>query len=636
MKRSMLGTLLLGICLVAGPVHAKSAKAKSKVAATQTKTQKKVKVHRLKALQKTLVEELKRNWATLQKLKLPRVYYMVYRMKQAKSVAVAAKDGVIVKTADNRKAPSLSVNVNLRVGNHKFDNTGKDGNDYKIRRHLLLFSSKLPYEVDNDMLRRRLWLWTDRRYKQAMAQYSRKRYVRNLKVEIKDKSGDFSKEAVMKHENVPPALTFNLKHWKKVARELSSFSATNPHVINSSVSVSATQNAEIMVDSDGSRVIRYKTLYKYAIFLTYLSPKKEYLNNYRLEYVDKESKLPNAKRLKKLIKVTLAEVVNQGNAAKGIPVEAPAILMPDVSGVLFHEALGHRLEAQRMLNESDGRTFRKKIGQKVIPTFLSVFDDPTIRYWGKTPLNGHYHVDYQGVKAQRVTLIKDGILRGFLLSRKPIDKFLRSNGHGRALFGRTPVSRMGSLLIKSKREYTMKKLREMLIAEAKRQNKPHAFIIDRSSGGYTHTGTYGIQSFKNQPKVVYQIDVKTGKQTLVKGLEIIGTPLTVVNNILATGKDYGVFNGHCGAESGWVPVSAIAPSLLLKTVELQRVKINQKKPYLLPPPFAATKKAKKKTKADKKKAPKKTPAKKKQASKTTLPKKGQETHGKVSAKPKAK
>ena len=335
-----------------------------------------------------------------------------------------------------------------------------------------------------------------------------------------------------------------------------------------------------MVSSDGFSVIKHKTIYQFSLFLSYLSPKKLYLNGSEVGYFDEEKKLPSVKALSELFKKNYHLLVAKGKAPQGVPVEAPAILMPGVSGVLFHEALGHRLEGQRMLNESDGRTFRRKIGKKVIPRFLSVMDVPGLKHWNGAPLNGHYRIDEQGIPGKKVVLIQRGILKSFLMSRKPLDKIKHSNGHGRASFGRAPFSRQGNLLITSRLSYSFAKLRKMLIAEAKRQKKRYAFIIAGSSGGYTHTGADEIQSFKNQPRAVYQIDVKTGKQKLVRGLEIIGTPLTVINNIIATGKKAGVFNGFCGAESGWVPVSAIAPTLLLKTIELQRVQSVEKKDLL--------------------------------------------------------
>ncbi len=549
-----------------------------------------------------LAKELNRYWAMFQKRKPPRVYYAMFAMQRARNVMVAARDGVILRTSDQRKNPRHKLFVSLRVGSHKLDSTGQEGYDWKAFKNFLTVRGNLTSKPTLPMLRKLLWKMTDSKFKRSMARYHRKRYVRSLKVEVKDKSGDFSKEDAVFLEQFPPTLTFNKKKWSDIARRVSRFSLKNLRVVRSGITISASQDIRIMVDSNGTRIIRHKTLYRYSIQIAYLSPKKnELLSNYRLAYYDTESKLPNEKQLVQLVKQTMKELVNQGNAPEGDPVEAPAILLPDVAGVLFHEALGHRLEAQRFVKESDGRTFRRKLGKKVIPRFLSLLDDPTLEQWGDTPLNGHYLVDDQGVLSRRVTLIKDGILRGFLMSRKPVDKIKHSSGHGRAFFGRTPVSRMGTLRVVSKREFPMKTLRKMLIAEAKRQGKPYAFIINRASGGYTHTGTYAIQSFKNRPKVVIRIDVKTGKETFVKGLEIIGTPLTVVNNIMATGSDYGVFNGYCGAESGWVPVSAIAPSLLLKTVELQRIRIAQKKFYQLTPPAglgSPTKKITKKTAAE--------------------------------------
>ncbi len=528
--------------------------------------------------------ELQKYWKKFQKEPPPRVYYMLYGLYRQKSVSVSAEDGVIKGIVDRRKKPNYSLRIEIRVGDYKLDSSGREGFDWQAFRHLLSFPSQLPQELKEEFLKKRLWQLTDVKYKEAKARYHRKKYIRNLKVEIKDKSGDFTKEKPVKSIEPIPQLKFSIKKWKKILKKVSKFSLNNPRIIRSSVSVVGMQTASYTVDSAGSEVIKHKTLYQYVISVTYLSPNKEHLSNSRVGYVDREDKLPSAEELAKLIQKTVEEVVNQGNAPEGVPSEAPAILMPDVAGVLFHEALGHRLEAQRMLREDDGRTFRRKVGQKILPPFLSLIDDPLLPDWMGIPLNGHYKIDDQMVPAQKVVLIKNGVLKGFLMSRKPIDKFQRSNGHGRAAPGREPFSRMGNLIVLSEKTYPFKVLKKMLLEEAKKQGKPYAFIIARASGGYTHTATYGIQSFKNHPKIVYQIDVKTGKSKLVKGLEIIGTPLTVINNIIATGDDYGVFNGFCGAESGWVPVSAVAPSLLLKTIELQRFKISKRKFYLLPPP----------------------------------------------------
>lgn len=579
--------LALGLVVCAPSVLAQASPPSKPASPTATNAQKQaLALETLQRYQSILRDELQRYQAFFRAQKLPRVYYARFRLLRSQSASLQASDGIILKQADNRKSPQHQLNVSIRIGDHRRDNTGSDGRDWQIYRHLLQFSPTFSKELDEQALRKRLWQLTDREYKESLAQYHRKRYVQSLKVEIKDKSGDFSKEDPIILTDPPPLLHFDMKKWKKILQRVSRFSLKDPRIVKATISLGGQQSAIVMVDSDGSAVIQHKTLYMYIVQVSYLSAKKEHLSNTRLAYFDTEAGLPNEQQLAAITRSALQEIVDLSNAPEAEPIEAPAILLNDVAGVLFHEALGHRLEAQRMLSESDGRTFRSKIGKKIIPSFISVLDDPTLRRWQKTPLNGHYLVDDQGVRSQRVQLIEDGVLRSFLLSRKPIDQFKRSNGHGRGVFGAEPVSRQGNLLVLSKRAYSMKQLRAMLIEEARKQGKPYAFIIGKSSGGYTHTSTYDIQSFKNRPNLVLRIDAKTGEQTLVKGLEMIGTPLTVVNNIVATGDDHGVFNGFCGAESGYVPVSAIAPSLLLKTVEFQRVKIDQKKPRLLPSPFS--------------------------------------------------
>lgn len=629
MNKCLISRVTLGCVLLLGaPVFAKEGKqapTSRPVARAKAKEAKKPKkastgLKRLLKYKKVMREEMKRHWAFMRKRKGPKPFYMVYAMQQSKRVSLIARDGVVWRVSNAKHKPKYSLTARLRVGNHKFDNTGRDGYDYRAYRHMLPRPYYLPPVPDADSLRKYLWQYTDRLFKMGMASYHRKKYVRSLKVEIKDKSGDFSKEKPVKLHQPIPTFKLDIAKWKKILKRVSAFSRKDKRIISSAVSIAGSQKVRVFIDTDGADIIKQKTLYMYTVSITYLSPKREYLSNTRLAYYDTPDQLPNEKALKQAIKLTLDELINQGNAEEGKPEDAPAILEPAVAGVLFHEALGHRLEAQRMLKESDGRTFRRKLGTKVIPSFLSVYDDPSLKRWQGKPLNGHYLVDDQGVRGQRVTLFLDGILKGFLMSRKPIDKLLHSNGHGRGIFGRTPFSRMGNLLVTSKRKFSPAKLRKMLMAEARRQGKPYGYILSRSSGGYTHTGTYGIQSFKNRPIVIYKVDAKTGKQTLVKGLEMIGTPLTVVNNIMATGTDYGIFNGFCGAESGYVPVSAIAPSVLLKTVEMQRVKISQKKDFLLHAPFdhkhhnKAKKPAKKAAKTAKKKA-KKAPTPRRQAPK---------------------
>jgi len=253
------------------------------------------------------------------------------------------------------------------------------------------------------------------------------------------------------------------------------------------------------------------------------------------------------------------------------PVDAyvgPAILSGRAAGVFFHEILGHRVEGHRLKDDSDGQTFAKSVDRPVLPEFISVAFDPTLKQSAGEELNGWYAFDDEGVKARRVNLVDHGILKTFLMSRTPIPGHPASNGHGRREPGAEVVARQSNLLVQSARAVPEKRLKEMLIEEVKRQNKPYGFYFQEITGGYTQTGRRGIQAFKVIPLVVYRI-YPDGKEQLVRGADIVGTPLASFAKILATSDKVEVFNGYCGAESGDVPVSAVSPSILVSELEIQ-------------------------------------------------------------------
>jgi predicted Zn-dependent protease len=270
------------------------------------------------------------------------------------------------------------------------------------------------------------------------------------------------------------------------------------------------------------------------------------------------------------------------------PYTGPAILLNRASGVFFHEIFGHRIEGHRQKDVEEGQTFTKMIGKPILPEFLSVIDDPTQARFGNEDLRGHYLYDDEGVRSSRVQLVENGILRTFLLSRSPVQNFANSNGHGRREPGRQVVSRQGNLIVQSTKAVPFTKLREMLIQECKQQNKPYGYLFDDITGGFTTTSRGGPQAFKVLPVVVYRVHADGRPDELVRGVDIVGTPLSCFSKIVATGDDPAVFNGSCGAESGWVPVSAVSPSILVTQIEIEKRQRSQDLPPILPPPFSVT------------------------------------------------
>jgi predicted Zn-dependent protease len=309
------------------------------------------------------------------------------------------------------------------------------------------------------------------------------------------------------------------------------------------------------------------------------------LENSRDFYARDEAKLPSPEKLEREVRALILELEALRTAPVVDPYTGPAILAPEATGVLFHEVVGHRLEGERQDDDKEGQTFKGQVGKAILPSFLSVLDDPTLQSEGEVALNGAYAYDDQGVPAQRTVLVEDGVLRTFLLSRRPVKPFTRSNGHGRGQSSLPPVARMGNLVVRSKKQVPMTELKRLLIEEAKRQGKPYALIIQDITGGNTNTMSYGYQAFKGTPRLVYRVDVATGEQELVRGVELVGTPLSSVSRVMATGDEVRAFNGYCGAESGYVPVSTVAPAALVSEIELQRVARASERSPILPAPW---------------------------------------------------
>jgi len=266
------------------------------------------------------------------------------------------------------------------------------------------------------------------------------------------------------------------------------------------------------------------------------------------------------------------------------PAVGPALLTGRAAAVFFHEVFGHRAEGHRQKDVTEGQTFSKKVGEQILPDFLSITDDTTMKKLGARDLLGYYQFDDEGVPAQRVTLVDHGVLKNFEMSRSPLVGFPRSNGHGRRQLGATPVSRQGNLIVQSSKMVTNAQLRAKLLELITAQGKSFGLLIDDIAGGFTFTGRGQPQAFQVLPLVVYKVYADGRPDELVRGVDIVGTPLAALTKIVATGDTPEVFNGYCGAESGSVPVSAASPAILTSELEVQKKESSTDRPPILPPP----------------------------------------------------
>ena len=508
----------------------------------------------------------------------PKPYFLSYSVDDATSVSIAAEYGAITNSNQIRVR---SVDVQVRLGSPAEDNTHGD------HRTSALTTLPLPLTDDRDAIARSLWYATNRGYARALDGYLKVKTEQQVRAKEEDASADFSVEQPQTDLlPSPPALVVDRAAWEQRLREISKLFAQFPDVFADQVEFQASNETDYFVSSEGARGATPSHVARLVIMAR--TRAADGMDLFRVETFEAESaaRLPD----QKTIAEKAIEMAKNLEALRVAPVtepfSGPAILSGRASAVFFHEVLGHRLEGQRQRGDEEGETFTKMLGKPILPEFLSVADDPTLTTFQGTSLSGHYDFDDEGQAARRVELIQNGVLKTFLMSRQPIASFAQSNGHGRAESGHMPTGRQGNLIVTSSKSVPESELRNMLIAEAKKQGKAYGLYFEDISSGFAVTTRRSPQAFQVIPLVVYRVYVDGRPDELVRGVSIVGTPQAALNSIMATGDKQEIFNGICGAESGSIPVSAVAPAMLVSQIETQRQAQGSARPPILPPPGA--------------------------------------------------
>ena len=510
-------------------------------------------------------------------------YFMAYGIEDSEDHTITGRFGALL---DDDVSRIRAAYVEIRVGDYQFDNFANiEGEAFRITDYQA--DRMVPVDNDPAAIRGTLWLITDEVYKKAISDWLTKRGSSVYDTDEKTAVPSFSKEPVVEHHDPAKPLRFDAKAWTKVVRDITASIKTNPNILDGSMEVTASRVVRYFINSEGTELVTERTIYSIQLMAYTRAADGMLLDNGRTFYARDADRLPSAEVLARESDQMITELMALRAAPVLDPYTGPAILEPEASGVLFHEVIGHRLEGERQRNEEEGRTFKGRVGKLVLPKFLTVRDDPTATDYKDYQLNGFYTHDDEGVRGANVNLIENGVLQGFLKSRTPIEDSPQSNGHGRAQANAKPIARMSNLIVEAdpSKQVPWKTLKEQLMAEAKRQGKPFGLIIRDITGGSTNTSGWGYQAFKGSPRLIYKVDPDTGVETLVRGVELVGTPLTSINKIVAASDSPNVFNGYCGAESGYVPVSTVAPALLTTEIELQRKQQNNQRPPILPPPW---------------------------------------------------
>ncbi len=535
-----------------------------------------------------MTTELKRAQSRLRLKGYEAPYFIAYTVRDYHQREIAARFGALTMLVDTR---SRQAHAEVRVGDYQLDNSSSN-HDLSIDLDDGEPGWEPPTETalddDPEVLRTTLWLLTDARYKAALASYAKKRGQRATMMVEDESLPSFSRDQPNRHFEVAAKPLDTNTVLADRARRLSARFKDHSEILDGTVKFSVEQDTRNYVNTEGSAIASDRVIYAVELSATVRAKDGMLLDHQKDFYGRAPSDLPDEAALAKAEEQLVGELLLLREAPKIDPYTGPAILMEEAAGVFFHETVGHRLEGERQNDEKEGRTFKGQLGHLVLPEFLSIVDDPTAARAGGVALNGTYAFDDEAVAARAVTLVQNGVLRDYIKSRTPITGSLHSNGHGRSEGTADPMGRMGNLFIRSSKQVPLPELKQMLLAEVRKQGKPYGLIIRDITGGSTNTISAGFQAFKGLPRLVYRVDAKTGAETLVRGVEMVGTPLTTVSRIVATSNTVGVFNGYCGAESGFVPVSTVAPAVLMSEIELQRTARAMERPPILPPPWTKT------------------------------------------------
>ena len=525
-------------------------------------------------------DELERS---MQKLKTQPVppYFLSYEITETHDFNVVGEFGKLTGSSEDRRR---QLDIDLRVGDYSMDNTreirgGQPANPYSNYSYI-----EVPIDNDPDAIRGVLWYHTDERYKRAQEQLTKVKTNVEVKVAQEDQSADFSHEEPQQYTESLVDIKADRRIWEDKVRRYTAPFAKYTNIYGAEAIFRASAETQWYTNSEGTKIQTSQPAWHLFLIAYTKADDGMELPRYESFFGFTENDLPDDATVLKAVDKMIHDLEALRVAPVTDPYTGPAILSGRASGVFFHEIFGHRVEGHRQKLANEAQTFKKKINEEVLPKDFTVYFDPTARRIANTDLAGYYLYDDQGVKARRVTVVDKGILKTFLMSRTPIEGFSQSNGHGRNQAGFSPVARQSNLIVEVASSSIQPDLKKLLIAEVKKQGLPFGLYFEDIQGGFTLTGRTIPNAFNVLPLVVYRI-YADGHEELVRGVDLIGTPLTTFSKIVAADKNLAVFNGVCGAESGGVPVSAVSPGIFVSQIEVQKKQKSQDRLPILPAPF---------------------------------------------------
>lgn len=490
-------------------------------------------------------------------------YFISFRVVDEKQTFLSSEFGL----SSSRTLHKRSLTPHVRVGNRQTDNYSKDYVFYNFSR-----SFDLPLDSDNEYaIKEAIWTGMKKQYKEGKEAYQKYMTSRKTNKSDLDTIPSFAQAPTEIYYEKPYSekeTAIDEIYFKKYLNDVSRIFKEYEELTTGNAALDYRIVRTTIVNTEGTVVAQNRKSFVVTMQATAKADDGTDCTLNESFFAYSADKLPNKAEMEEKARDLANRVMALSKAPVADAYAGPAILSGKAAAVLFHEVLGHRLEATR--SEFINNNLAGFQDKQMTSSSIQLYMDPTLKTYKGRDLDGFYLYDDEGVKAQRVQCIENGCLKQYLTSRTPAGEFNTSNGHARAEAGKNPSPRQSNLIVETTEPYSEAELRGMLIAELKRQGKEYGYFFRNVDGGFTNRGSFrNTNLFNVNPTEVYKVFADGRKDQLVRGVTLIGTPLTVFTNIKAAGGESQVFSGYCGSVSGKVPVSGTSPYIYVSLIETQ-------------------------------------------------------------------
>jgi len=531
---------------------------------------------------RALADEMKRSMKKLKMAKMETPFYIGYAARDYDKIRIDAEFGSIIQS---EQTSYRSLSVDLRVGDYSFDSSNFIASGLHRRNR---WSGSLVIDDDYRAMRRQIWLTTDRAYKQALERIARKRaYVKTRTIE--KRPGDFSKEKPFIYEEAKIKLEVDREEWGRKLKKLSSVFKKYQAIKESGIVFHSGVVHRYYVNSEG---FKSRTAALYISIEATASAQAEdgmELFDFRTFYADSLDNFPSEKEIISELN-RMADLLTKLTKAQTLEYYAGPVLFADQASAefmnqMFVENISNPraplCERERTARRYKPGKFAGKLNRRVLPLFMNVIDDPTIKRLDGTPLVGHYSVDDEGIPPQKISIVEKGKLLSLPMSRTPIKEIAGSNGHGRGVAYSNVVGNIGNLIVTCGKKKTFEELKSELIERCKDMELDYGILVKRMNsksfaGKYGSSDSFYSSSEKEdqlqQPIEVYKVYVKNGHEELIRGAEFGAVTVRALRDIVASGGQDYVYN-HLLREAfgrSGISVSIVVPSVLVEEMEFKK------------------------------------------------------------------